>query len=167
MVKEEYVSFELARLLQKKGFDGMCEYVWILDKANDPDDTDGIWKECAPKFMEGESRVSLNDIDRVLSYSDDYYHKEVYLCPTLYMALKWIREEKGVNVIDLLDWSTPLPSKYYFELYIYHQFEGWKPVHTDTNLAFTGDDKLSSMYTSPEEALEGGMKYALKKLIKE
>lgn len=51
IITEDYVSFEVAKLLKEKGFDVKCRWVWILDKANDSQDTDGIYKLPAESFM--------------------------------------------------------------------------------------------------------------------
>ena len=99
MITEDYVSFEIAKLLKKKGFDERCKYVWELDKANDPQDNDGISKICAERFMEGESFVDNSDIKKVFEYEDWFedYHK-VYLCPTLQMTMKWLRKVHHIDI---------------------------------------------------------------------
>lgn len=96
-IKEDYVSFGTAKLLKEKGFDGKCSYVWIIDKANNPEDTDGVYKVASPYFMEGESYVSNEDIDRILEYSDEYY-KDAFLCPTLSVVMKWLREIYQIDI---------------------------------------------------------------------
>ena len=68
MITEDYVSFETAKLLKEKGFDGECiGYYWDMDK------TFGIHYE-------------------LLSYSDGNLRNELILAPTLQMAMKWLRE---------------------------------------------------------------------------
>ena len=99
MITEDYVSFETAKLLKEKGFDEKCKYVWKLDKANDPNATDGISKICAERFMEGESSVDNSDIKSVFEYEgwlED--HHEAYLCPTLQMAMKWLRKAYDIHI---------------------------------------------------------------------
>lgn len=101
-IQEDYVSFETAKLLKEKGFDEKCNYVWKLDKASNPQDTDGISKICAERFMEGESFVDNSDIKKVSEYEDwlEDYHK-AYLCPTLQMAMKWLREVHYIHIAAL------------------------------------------------------------------
>ena len=79
MITEDYVSFEIARLLKEKGFDGECRAFW--------------------KDWKGEIRLcSCNRADMF-----DYCHnsmleryndaKETNIAtPTLQMAMKWLRE---------------------------------------------------------------------------
>lgn len=97
-ISEDYVSFETAKLLKEKGFDEKCSFVWMLDKANNPEDTDGVYKVASPCFMEGGNYVLNEDIDRALEYYDEYYHKDAFLCPTLQMAMKWLREVHNISI---------------------------------------------------------------------
>lgn len=75
MITEDYVSFETAKLLKEKGFDGQC-----LSKYN----SNGcIWDNIR--------------YDGMLLGNNDIFPQE-YLAPTLQMAMKWLREEKHIPV---------------------------------------------------------------------
>ena len=68
MITEDYVSFEIAKLLEEKGFDCECHgYFWIA-----------------------------KDGDAILDYSysemDSNADRLYYSAPTLQMAMKWLRE---------------------------------------------------------------------------
>jgi len=76
MIEEAYVSFEIARLLKKKGFDEPC--VW----AYDPNRASFAKNYFTPKNSE------LNEYE--------------YSKPTLQMAMKWLRE---VHNIDIFPWK--------------------------------------------------------------
>ena len=91
MITEDYVSFETAKLLKEKGFDEKCRYVYN-NKGN---------KIAYERFMEGESFVDKIDIESVARYDGwntyllgDY----AYLCPTLQMAMKWLREKYDLHI---------------------------------------------------------------------
>lgn len=72
MITEDYVSFEVAKLLKEKGFDKFIVYGWdeqIFDKEN-------------PRYF------SLN-----------FDKKEHWIsCPTHQMAMKWLRTEKNIYI---------------------------------------------------------------------
>lgn len=72
-ITEDYVSFETAKLLKDKGFNGVCRYYY-------PD-----------------SHTQL------ISYMDckqsDMFGPEACIAPTLQMAMKWLREEHSIIII--------------------------------------------------------------------
>ena len=84
MIGEAYVSFETAKLLKEKGFNEKCQKVYMYTGE----------RICTANFMEGESVVDGTDIEATAAYDGwiiptqgDY----AYLCPTLQMAMKWLR----------------------------------------------------------------------------
>lgn len=95
-MEEDYVSFDTTMLLKEHGFNEKCNYVY---------DHDGTMI-AAQNFMEGESSVDCDDIDSVAkrkcwtTYTQGEY---AYLCPTLQRAIKWLRDEKGVAIIPIID----------------------------------------------------------------
>ena len=74
MITEDYVSFETAKLLKKKGFDGLCitAYETITGEHE--------VEQCSPSSW-GE----LNQVKR----------------PTLQMAMKWLRENYSIHIIGV------------------------------------------------------------------
>lgn len=99
IVTEDFVSFDIAKLLKKSGFDAKCRWVWILDKANDSQDTNGIYKLSAECFTVGRSFVDNDDIMSVCKYNGWNEHsKEVFLCPTIQMAKKWLKVVHNVGI---------------------------------------------------------------------
>ena len=82
MIKEDYVSFEVAKLLKEKGFDEYClKNYWSSDKE-------------------------LHDWKWELSYkrnSDGNRNTKDCAAPTLQMAMKWLREEKRTSIIIEFD----------------------------------------------------------------
>ena len=74
-MNEDYVSLEVAKLLKENGFDWYCRALY------------------APN-------------SEVLSHSlgvSNTYDVDVYAAPTLHMAQKWLRKEKGIYV-----WVEPV-----------------------------------------------------------
>ena len=72
---EDYVSFETAKLLKEKGFDGSC---WTAYET--------ITKKHKIEQCSISSWGKLNQVKR----------------PTLQMAMKWLREKNGIAVIPVL-----------------------------------------------------------------
>ena len=74
-MKEAYVSFEIAQLLKEKGFDWECHKYW-----EDHYGPEGL-------------------LQRLESCSSDYQpFEDEYLAPTQQMAMRWLREEKGIFI---------------------------------------------------------------------
>ena len=69
MITEDYVSFETAKLLKKKGFDSECHSHYY--PCHRPD---------------GSVQYHLAEVYSLKSL------KDFYLAPTLQMAMKWLRE---------------------------------------------------------------------------
>lgn len=77
MITEDYVSFETAKLLKKKGFDSECHSHYY--PSHHPD---------------GSVQYHLAEVYSLKSL------KDFYLAPTLQMAMKWLREvHKFVPII--------------------------------------------------------------------
>ena len=74
MIKEAYCSYEVSKLLKKKGFviDTSLDY-WKID-------LDGTMYSISPK---------------VYAF---YRPKDSYPCPTLQMACRWLREIHGIHI---------------------------------------------------------------------
>jgi len=89
MITEDYVSFDTAKLLKEKGFDGPCYKVW---ESHGESQT----LVAAPWFVEGETVVRREMVDaaaELYAYECSLNNKvEGYLAPTLQMAMKWLRE---------------------------------------------------------------------------
>ncbi len=102
MIKEDYVSFEVAKLLKEKGFDEYClKNYWSSDKE-------------------------LHDWKWELSYkrnSDGNRNTKDCAAPTLQMAMKWLRKEHNILLF-------PLPAQengklvYLVEVWTWNEEEG-------------------------------------------
>lgn len=73
MAKEEFVSFDTAKLLEKNGFYGECPFYYLSD---------------GNRYAHSEQRVVPNG-------------RKVYDCPTQAMVMKWLREENDLAVVPM------------------------------------------------------------------
>ena len=86
-MKEDYVSFEVAKLLKEKGFKGQYHMYYIEDGVYKCDDLHDI-KDYAKSIAQFE-----------------YLHRTKVIAPTLQMAMKWLRE-KGIECVVIPIWNT-------------------------------------------------------------
>ena len=105
MIKEDYCSFEVYKLLKEKGFDG--EIHTTFDK-------------------EGYTQLSI----------------------TLQMAMKWLRETYGIDIVIEISDPSVKDRKYYCVI--------WNK---------NNDSYILDLFDSYEEALEAALKYCLENLI--
>ena len=137
MITEDYVSFEIAKLLKEKGFDAECHSHYY--PCHYPDGSIQYHKY---EKTESTKNKSWYDI-----YSLKNLPKDHYLAPTLQMAMKWMREVHNIQIVvspyNTLDktWS-------------YHTFRNFEAL-TQHFYAFE----------TYEEAAEAAIKYCLENLI--
>lgn len=118
-ITEDYVSFEIAKLLKEKGFEGECS-----------------------KFYESNGHGRWKHVDYHIAATSDRTE-----CPTLQMAMKWLRE------IHKLFISIQLHMGGSYVWYIY-RLDGTP----------NGCDRNPHNY-SYEQACEAAIKYCLENLI--
>jgi len=134
MVTEDYVSFETAKLLKEKGFNEAT--------FDDYDEKGTQWFE--------EVLVNHNSRGGVA-------------CPTLQMAMKWLREVHNLYIV-----AQPNPSNPLFWINIYKlKNDEWVPAESpDTSMVHTpGEIIFDKNFVTPEEACEAAIKYCLENLI--
>lgn len=131
MITEDYCSFEISKLLKEKGFDGWCDY-----------------------FYDDPRRQELRTKDGEDKYWNGHLWDDEYAAPTHQMAMKWLREEKGIYV--------------YVEPYLMGgTYIDELEVHYCGRILDSNRRRLHSIgnRTSYTEAIEERIKYALKSLI--
>ena len=144
MITEDYVSFETAKLLKEKGFDGKCYKVW---------ETHGGSPSLmgAAQFVEGETVVDRESVDAAAKLQVYEYHLlnkvEGYLAPTLQMAMKWLREVHKMFI------QVELYSKY--ENYCFELFQNTHRLMLEHR----------EVYSNYEEVCEAAIMYCLENLI--
>ena len=125
MITEDYVSFETAKLLKEKGFDEDIARV-----VNEEGEIDYL----------GSFQPSLA-----------YLHHTWYRCPTIQMAMKWLREVHNYNIeIDTIGQKS-------------RNTLSWRSVIY--NLEHDIECYREEDFKSYEEACEAAIKYCLKSLI--
>ena len=74
MIQEAYVSYDTARLLKEKGFDGVCRYYY-------PD--------------------SHTQLVSYVDCTQNNMFDSACICPTLQMAMKWLRKVHNISLFIL------------------------------------------------------------------
>ena len=156
-IQDYYVSFEIAKLLKERGFDEMCQKVYMHNGQL-------LW---AQLFMEGESFVNNKSIKLVADYNDwitDTQGDYAYLCPTLYMTLTWLRKAHNIYIYAT-PWyheeENPLKKGEYNPV-----FDGWGyNISNLTTNAVIAESDEDNLYSTPEQACEIAIKYYLEKFF--
>ena len=91
-IKEDYCSFEVSKLLKEKGFDVKCRLSWIEQLAHTVTDK---------RIANGEftfDPIPPRKLNTDLHHYDKKY--EIINCsaPTHAIAIKWLRENYGINI---------------------------------------------------------------------
>ena len=94
---EDYVSYEIAKLLKEKGFDEICSYIW------------GI-----PAINKGYVLQKWIITNRQIKNSD--LIEGAYTAPSQSLALKWLREVHNLH-ITIKPYITEDGNMYLFEIY--------------------------------------------------
>ena len=122
IITEDYVSFEIAKLLKEKGFDEIC---YLGYNRNG---------EYVPTNNRTNSQIIQPDFCFIC-------------CPTLQMAMKWLREVYGIYVV-----------------FFHTDRSGWWFNISDIKDSYVlyGSEKTKCSF---EEICEAAIKYCLKELI--
>lgn len=144
MITEDYVSFEVAKLLKEKGFPQEYD-VYHSMVYNEEDYQD----EYEVQRMILETRfVKAGTLS---SYPIGVPDPKCY-CPTLQMAMKWLREVHNIFIaINMIPDTIQKP--YFFKPYVGRKIYNF-PL-----------DYSVEFYTTYEEACEAAIKYCLENLI--
>ena len=144
MITEDYVSFEVARLLKDKGFDEHCFCI------NYPLPEGGHHNIILPNLL-NNSIIPFTDEYKFCRYKEDFI-----TIPTLQIAMKWLREVHKVHIIAepcLGEGSEPnLSFNRWFWTILKEEGE-YKPIR-----------KIDE-FSTYEQACEAAIKYCLENLI--
>lgn len=125
-MKEAYVTYETAKLLKEKEFDWECRAYWHEDDR---------------ELIESQSPCHLRNITNPCWFGNT--------APTQQMAMRWLREEKGIHVY-------PIPvTGFYYVVSVY--LEDGNKVHNRI-LSRSGRHAY-------EDAVEAALEYCLTNLI--
>ena len=145
MIAEDYVSFEIAKLLKEKGFPQEYDiYHSMVYNEEDYED------EYEVQRMVLETR--LIKAGTLSSYPIGVPEPKCY-CPTHQMAMKWLREEKNIFIViepHVYDYINEKNKSYSCSLWVGDNYYEYLE---------------SKDYPSYEEAVEAALKYSLENLI--
>ena len=122
---EELVTLETAKLLKEKVFDWKCEHLIDRNKV--------ITKYNLPQSMSCCTEIDGESVE--------------FLCPTLYIAQKWLRETKNLH-IEIT--------------YIYRDYWAYDILTIPNHGSIGLSGRPLVHYKSYEEVLEAGIQEALK-----
>ena len=92
-MRDQKVTIETAILAEQKGFDWDCLYAF---SSKNPEDIHTAYD------LTGENTFTKEDCEAAYSNAEDKH----YLCPTLSLLLRWLREEHGVNNLHVFPFYT-------------------------------------------------------------
>ena len=104
MIAEDYVSFEIAKLLKERGFDEPCNNRYYethcgFDLGSDPGYTNSHWEDW---------------------YKDTGVRN--YSAPTLQMAMKWLREKHHIFIRVIQSHIEYCTCEIYYNIVRYYDF---------------------------------------------
>ncbi len=127
-MKEQYASYEVAKLLKDKGFD------WVVNT-----------------YYCDDYNYAQHDI---IEYKKENYnsHKVHISAPTQQMAMRWLREEKGIYIEFILT---------VYGTYTFTTFN----IPGFNKCSYNAYYEGSEQFNEYEEAVEAALKYCLTELI--
>ena len=154
MVEEDYVSFEVAKLLKEKGFKEWCRQCYGLDVRHNGEPID-FDEECELKDAGRENEIEYVDGGRMYDYGCGNFNPgSLYAAPSLYAAMKWLREVHKLFIF-ISPWIMLEDNiQYYFEI-----------REIKTSDFETLYDYTSKELNSFEKVAETAIKYCLENLI--
>ena len=150
MITEDYVSFEIAKLLRKKGFNVECTHCFALDTS----EIQNIYDDITPGYELLHPRDWNHITEKELCQIglSEWTHLSA---PTLPLAMKWLREVHNCHIcVQALITTDGL--------------QGYCPFYTKVGDVFMWQNVLGDDYATTqtyEEACEAAIKYCLENLI--
>jgi hypothetical protein len=132
MSKEQYVSYDVAKLLKEKGFDwGCCSY-WCIFPNGDRVHTDyGHF-----------ANHNVSETDRFVSR------------PTQQMACRWLRKEHNIHIMPTIGCDVDRTPRIFYGAMI--------ASFNDSGDISYHDPLDENGYDEPEDAIEAALDYVLK-----
>lgn len=141
MITEDYVSFETAKLLKEKGFSQ--EYDIYHSMVYNEEDYENEYE-----VQRMVLKTELVKAGTLSSYPIGVPEPKCY-CPTLQMAMKWLRETHNIDIIINVSSKDESDDKR-------------KYAYAIVSKRFIGTDNVNRTY---EDACEAGIRYCLENLI--
>ena len=134
MITENYVSFDVAKLLKDKGFNESIR----------------CWYDNFQDFH--EEGVRMNNTDCL---------PPTIMCPTLQMAMKWLREVHNLHVDSSIYIDTDGDSEHEYT----YTYWDWLIFNSESGRRIAEPQIGCGRYDSYEQACEAAIKYCLENLI--
>lgn len=136
MIREAYVTFEMAKLLREKGFnEPICNCYLELDKGG---------------YIDIEMSDECHQNERYDSEDSSWKFGTILLRPTHQMTMAWLREEKNIDIFPLL-YRKHMDGVLEYSVCIYHYGCNMEiPIMVDTDY---------------NNLIEAALLYTLKNLI--
>lgn len=176
MITEDYASFEIAKLLKEKGFKEWCSYCYGLDVRYNGESI-GMDEETELKEQGLGDEIEYIDGGRLYHFGCDNRNEgSPYAAPSLYVAMKWLRETHSILLTVGYDYECTDTSYCYK---IYRLGEHGKPESvavkgvsydkdgnpTERIVFYRDYERSYSDYGTYEEACEAAIHYCLENLI--
>jgi hypothetical protein len=142
MIEETYCSYKVSNLLQEKGFNQECFAKYAKETCIERYYDDYRERMLSWEINPGELIIPSIDRDRYEIYGT------TISAPTHQMALKWLREIHGIDIIIKITNLVGENRKYYCMIY-------------DKN----NNSYIIDLFNSYEETEEAALKACLEKLI--
>ena len=141
MITEDYVSFDVAKLLKEKGFNELCRCVYSPE---------GVFHK--------SNRTNIYDYyDNALL--DEVGNSDYFLAPTQALVMKWLREVHNIHINLDIHWLYFANSKGW--MYVIERILENGVEYIDSK----GDENDKTFYSTYEEAAEAAIKYCLENLV--
>ena len=149
MIKEDYVSFEVAKLLKDKGFNEHCFCI------NYPLSKGGHHSIILPNLL-NNSMIPFIDEYKFCRYKEDFI-----TIPTLQMAMKWLRKVHNLHVDSSIYTDTDGDSEHEYT----YTYWDWLIFNSESGRRIAEPQIGCGRYDSYEQACEAAIKYCLEHLI--
>ena len=140
MIEEDYVSYNVAKLLKEKGFNERTFYHYIIGQP---------------------TSLQHNIVYNKYCNSDAV---NIYSAPTHQMAMRWLREVHKVHIVINRD-NQYYEGKTVIPLTQHDKERGHRPEYFATILDLRSKSKVQEHCDTYEEAVEAALKYVLENLI--
>lgn len=155
MITENYVSFEIAKLLKDKGFSEWCSKCYGVAVLHNGADI-SFDEECELKDEGKKNEIEYIEGGRLYNYGYNNRDKDtmIWAAPTLWVAMKWLREVHDLHIIAY-PWKADREERAtHWCCQVYKSFNllGYEKYTNETLKSY-------------EEACEAAIKYCLENLI--
>jgi hypothetical protein len=144
-IQETNCSLEISKLLKEKGFNVPCSAAYIKEFVRN-----------------GKTGGDIFTGNIKLVKNPSYFLKPRFVCyaPTHSIALEWIRVNFGVHIIVEAQFDENETEKGYFFMCYKNNKD-----KIQYQLEYISGKLIPEIYSTPQEAIDAGLLYALTKLI--